>query len=442
MTIQDLAGNPFITASGPMIGFMPASESSSRALSLRIYRFLIEGIREEDQTRGARFVERYLEGPQAAWGRIDGTIRSLPDMWSITKCDDRFLPYLKWIVGWTSELDYITDDLDASTLRRLIAASVPFWKIRGSEDALTEILRLTTAARLRVLTWFDLRYISDETGLSEEHEDHDPWMIDLPGADARAENQMNVRIVDDGSLNRRLVRNLVRLTRPGNERVTISYLGFLDLFTTDDDSSQWAERTGPYGEGSLVFTSPVVDGGVMTLSSTTSVFANPHAASDWQNYTVSVKLRGATSVLEVYRTGDGDSYAVLIDTGLNTIGLYKFVAGAPTLINYAQTFIAATPGEGGFGGGVGSGGWDLRADEFYTLRVSLVPEAGATQITVWLDGNFALSALDATHAHGSVGLVGLYSAAAPMGVSDVELFFNPMQEDFIDIVTGAEDDDA
>lgn len=434
--IQDLAANPFVTASSPMIGFMPVSVAPARELSLRIYRFLIEGIREEDQTHGARFVERFLEGPQRMWGQIDTTIRSLPDMWSITKCEDRFLPYLKWIVGWTSELDYITDELDAATLRRLIATSVPFWKIRGTEDALTEILRLTTAARVRLWTWFDLRFISDETALGEENQGYDPWVLDLPGPDAFAENQMNVRIVDDGTLNHRLVRNLVKLTRPSGERITISYIGFLDLFNVDDDSSQWTTVT------SFLLLPPTVANGSMTLASGNYVFANPSAAFSWQNYVVSVRAKGTKIAVDGYFTAAGDSYLVLVDVENNRVEIYVHVAGVPTLLGFVDVFSL----EGAFGTPFPSGhfgtlhGWILDPELFYTVRVAFVPENAQTRITVWLDGNFIISVVDGSHAQGTIALPGVYSSGDTV-IAEVEMFFNPLEEDFVDIVIGSGDED-
>jgi phage tail-like protein len=426
--IQDLANNRFLTASSPMIGFIPPSGKTARELSLRIYKFLIEGIREEDQTHGARFVERFLEGPQEVWNGIDASIRSLPDMWSVTRCVDRLLPYLKWIVGWTSELDYITDDLDAATLRRLIATSVPFWKIRGAEEGLAEILRLTTAARVRIWTWFDLRYISDETALGEENQGYDPWMIDLPGPSGYEEHQMNVRIVDDGTLNRRLVRNLVKLTRPAGERITISYIGFLDLFDTDDDTAQWSNVTAPVP---LPVTSPTVANGVMTIagydgSGYRYVRANPSGALNWQNYVVSARMRGPLMIFEAYWSAYGDSYLVYAQAPA-TIAVFRFVAGTPTPIAMITTFYALD-------------GLILDPTQFYMLRAAFVPEGGQTRITVWLDGNFVLTVLDGAHTKGSIALPGVFMPAPyAFEVAEVEMFFNPLDEDFIDIVTTPEE---
>jgi len=417
MTIQDLANNPFSTASSPMIGFMEAALSTSRALSLQIYRFLIEGIREEDQERGAQFVERFLNGPQQAWARTDVAIRSLPDMWSVTRCEDRFLPFLKWIVGWTSELDYITDDLDATTLRRLIAASVPFWRIRGSEEALQDILRLTTAQRVRIWDWFDLRYVVDEIGIGEEAQGHDPWMINLPGAPDNEQRTMNVRIVDDGTLNHRLVRNLAKLTRPSGEIIVINYLGFLDLFDTDDDSSQWSSIDFPIP---VPLEPPIVANGLMTIPDAVSSYryirANPSGAFSWRNYVVSARVRGPYVAMECYFTEYGESYVVLLAPLLGAMAIYSFVGGSPTVV--ADNFSPPFP---------------LQADVFYMLRVALSPEAGQTRVTVWLDGNLVMTGLDGAHTQGTVAFTNSFGGLG-FDVAEVEMFFSPLEEE---IVTGA-----
>lgn len=413
MTIQDLAGNLFVTQSSPMIGFVQVDLTSPRQLQLLIYRFLIEGIREDDQLRGDRFVERFLQGPQEVWNGIDRSIRLLPNMWSIAKCEDRFLPYLKWIVGWTSELDYITDDLDSATLRRLIAASVPFWKIRGGEPALADILQLITGARVRVWNWFDIRWICGETIMSEEHQGYDPWMLSLPGAPNYDENRMNVRIVDDGTLNRKLVRNLVKLTRPAGERITISYIGLLDLFTSDGDTSQWTNSVGA--------TTPTVANGMMLIGPTNSVYANVDGAESWQNYVASVRFRGPFLIFEVYRTGDGDNYLVYVDTGSSQVALFRFLAGTPTPLVLEATY-DHPPG----------GAWFLSQDLFYTVRVEISPELATNRIQVWLDGNLMISTTDATHDAGGIAFSGLFTPSTAE-IDEVELFFLPLEEDVIDI---------
>lgn len=418
MTIQDLAGNIFQTASTQMIGFVPISASSDeRRLALRIYRFLIEGIREADQVDGQRFVERFLEGPQGVWEGIDASIRSLPDMWSIVKCNDRFLVFLKWIVGWTSELDYITDDLDSVTLRRLIATSVPFWKIRGTEEAIADILQLTTASRTRVFDWFDFRYVADVTSLGEAVEGHDAWALPLPGAPDYVERQINVRIVDNGLLNRRLVRNLCALTRPGGERIRISYLGFLDLFEVDDDASQWTVAAGP---------SPTVSDGAMTVAVGQNLHANPNGSDAWRNYIVSVVFTAPALAFSFYRVSDDDCYIVSVQG--SQVVLYSLVGGVTltplaTAITYAP-YYPVVPS-------LQPNSW-LATTTKNTLRVQANAEGGATRIAVWLNANVLLSVLDSTFMEGSFGFLGA-TVGLPMVVHDVEMRFLPFDEDFIDI---------
>lgn len=404
MTIQDTAGNLLTTQTSPMIGFNEV-DASDEPLSLRIYPFLIEGIREEDQNNGGRFVERFLEGPQAQWDVMDRRAKDIPKLWSVTEIEDQYLIYLKWIVGWTSELDYITDDLDSATLRRLIAASVPFWKIRGTENAMVDILRLTTGARLRVWNWFDLRWIVGEEGFSDDQSGYDSWMLALPGPPDYDENQMNVRIVDDGTLNRRLVRNLVRLTRPDGETITISYIAFLDQFTVDDDDSQWDHND--------VGTTVVADG-FMRLDAGQDAVVNVPGADDWLDYVFYARVRG-TGLIQFYRTAATDFYFVQIDVAANTVAVGRVLAGVEAILTTIDMFAAH--------------GVTLFDDIFYGFRQEVIPEAGGTRIRVFFDANPIANLIDFTHVQGAIGFA---STGLVFDIDQTELFFNPLTEDVID----------
>src|SRR6185503_3223185 len=212
-----------------MLGFSPAIEETQRLPQI-IYNFLLDSLRAADQKDGNQLLQRYLEGPQQVWYVLVNTLYSILDIIDVENAPEYLLQYLKNIVGWTKALEGITDALDSATLRRLIATSVPFWDQRGVEEGLEGILRLTTTARCYILNWFDLRIILDETALGE-----DPWLLSVPGeGDPPDESTFNVRIVDDGTLNRALVRDLCRLARPSGERILITYLGFLDQFETEN----------------------------------------------------------------------------------------------------------------------------------------------------------------------------------------------------------------
>lgn len=423
VSIQDLAGNPLSTQTSPMIGFVSAEALTSEDLSLRIYLFILETIRIEDQDSGNQFLERYLEGAQADWFRVRARINSIRDLWSIVDIEDEFLQFLKWIVGWTSELDSITDELDAATLRRLIAASVPFWRQRGPEDAIRDILRLTTGARLRIWNWFDFRIVADETAMGEELQGFDPWMIALPGPPTYDENRYNIRIVDDGTLNKALVRDLARLTRPSGERVEISYISFLDLFQVDDDNSQWTDEEDPFGSGDGLSISTVANG-AMTVAPTTpgdqaESYVSVDGANDWRNYTVTYRAKGADWVASFYRTAQSDMYGVQVLTTTNRLALFRVIAGVPTTIVSVDMLAAFTV--------------ELKADVYYAIRVEAIPESGQTRIRVYFDANLAIDVLDASHVEGSIGIG--HGSSGSVDLAETELFFNPLQSDTIDINT-------
>lgn len=419
MTIQDLASNPLVTQSSPMIGFTDPADVPDD-LQLRIYFFLLDLIRSEDQKNGNQFLERYLLGPEEVWRANDQAIRNLPVLWDVANIPDRFLVFLKNIVGWTSELRGITDNLTFLTLRRLIRASVPFWKRRGPEDAIIDIMRLTTAARMRIWNWFDFRIVLDETGMGEEHQGRDPHMIALPlGAD-HEERTYNVRIVDDGTLDKALVRNLAKLTRPGNERVEISYLGFLDLFQVDADSSQWANEVDPFDSGGAPTTTVAVLDGVLAIGSPTDLqetFVDLPGSEGWTNYVATWRVKGSAVFGSFYRTANSDLYYwVLADEGNgNALILNKRVGGVFSSIATAFNPL----------------GMVISPDVFYAIRVEATPEAGSTRIKVYLDAGMVIDVLDGSHAAGTLGFLSNTNEIATL--DELEMFFNPLQGDFIDI---------
>jgi len=246
MAILDVSGNPLPGASTAQVLGFTEPPPPPEVLPLRIYNFLLEPIRIEDaKAEGKFFVKRFLQGPQDQWAQTQQKIFSIKDLWNLDKVEDKFLPFLKNIVGWTSELESITDLLDSPTLRKLIGASVPLWKKRGTEDALIDVLLLVTGARDRIWNWFDFKFVLDETGMGESHQGRDPYIIELPGPPNVSEYRSNLRIVDDGNLNRTLVEELTKLMRPVGERIEVSYITLLDLFTATGDNTQWSAAATP-----------------------------------------------------------------------------------------------------------------------------------------------------------------------------------------------------
>lgn len=410
MAIQDLAGNDLAAATpGQMLGYTEVS--AEEILTLDMYRFLIKPIRDQDLLYGDLFVKRLLEGSQAVWETTQAKIFAVKDLWSITAIPDAFLTYLKHIVGWTNEPTYkrITDALDYDTLRRLIAASVPFWKKRGPEDTIIDLLQLVTGERVRIWNWFDFRWVLDETAMGEDHQGRDPWIIALP-SEGDAEHRFNVRITDSGDLDRDLVTNLVKLCRPLGERVEVSYIDFLDRFLVVNEYAQWRLETG---------TAITVAGGTMTLGDDAlaeMALIDGATAAAWAGYVAYARIRGGDAVttgrgfgVVFYATDEDNCYRAYLDIAAATLTLDKLVAGAPTTI--ATYSFAAI----------------LTADQWYGLRVHV--ETG--QIKVYIDGEERINATDSAHTVGTAGV--FHQADTTIETDEVEVFLTPLDTDTVDI---------
>lgn len=224
--IFDSAGNSLgETLQSPMLGFF-SLEDQEQLFSLKIYNFLFEGLRDEDQKNGA-LLERFLQGAQEIWDEQIKKILEIPKIWNLVYMDDRLLKYQKSILGWGKDLDYITNNLDDLTLRRVMANSISFWKNRGSENGIDGIIQLTTGLEVEVENWFDVRQFWDETTIEDGPVLYDP-------------NAYYVNVIDKDSLaDRNVVRGLVRLSRPINERAYIIYHLFRDKFESENSYNNW-----------------------------------------------------------------------------------------------------------------------------------------------------------------------------------------------------------
>lgn len=430
MTVQDIAGNPMVVgpgATGQMIGFTEATPASE-VLPLDMYNFLIAPIRRADLNEGNLFVKRYLEGPQAIWAQIQEDIFAARDLWDITRIEDEYLQYLKQIVGWTPDLNSITDELTFDELRKLIAVSVPLWKIRGTEPSYQQFINLIINVRLRIWNWFDLRWVLDETQLGQDHQGRDPWIINFPGPPTNDEMKSNLRIVDDGSLNRALVTEMVKLFRPSGERVQIDYVTFMDLFLDDGDNLQWASDT----------TDPITvedrqlkleDAAFELVYVNVEMFvATQESSLDWINYIAYWRLQGTTTGAgvqfgAVFNYVDEDNYyKVELDVGSNSILLTKRTAGVDGVL--ATFLVGAVLGEA------------LAESVWYGIRAHIedVADAGTDlRMRVYWDNEEVFDHVDGAGPH-IAGSIGVYhDANATVLLSETELYQLPLEGEYIDI---------
>lgn len=421
--IQDLAYNPIADPStGQMLGYT-ATEATDETLGLEIYKFIFRSIRREDE-QGNLFLKRFLEGPQQIWEDIQLKILELQTLWDVTTVDENWLPYLKPIVGWSATYDYITNELTTDQLRRLIASSVALWKSRGNEDSIIDLLTLATGARMRIWNWFDFRWVLDDTILGEAHDGRDPWMIALPSGSAKEEYWSNLRIVDDSSLNQKLVRDIVGLMRAISERFEITYLAFLDLFEVDDDDSQWYDTYQDAATGNPM----TVADGAITLDDDTvaeSAIVASSEAQGWDNYVsfwrVQVGQIGAAAGMAnllFYATDFINGFSIAIDVPNNRFSLGSIVAGVAT-----YSWHAAMPG--GF-----------QADVYYGVRVVVtpVPSTGEVNVALYVDNDELLNeTITATYIAGAIGFG--HAIDQTITVGEVEVFRLPVDSDEVTINT-------
>lgn len=378
------------------------------AVTNQIFDFFVEPIREADRRQGDDFLKRYLVGPQQIWEDYDAKAKSLGSLWSPADCPENAVQFLAWIVGWTSQLSYVTRELTTDELRRLIQVSAKLWKTRGPETTLVDVLTLVTTARCRVINWFGFRWVLGEEYISEEHDGLDPWVISLPGGDAMAEYVSNLRIVDDGTLNRNLVERLVELMRAMGETWEITYLGFLDLFTFEGDTTLWDLTDAP--------TLPQVVDGTLELFDEGTV--RPLSAAEWRSASYFAKVR-------LVDTGTAPSLHLdfLIDTGSDAryrlellteadgsnpsqLTLTKFATdGTPEVIGQVDLHYS----------------YPIYLGTWYGVRVTVVDDQVERLLTVFVDGAQLLQVVD------TIPVVYLGSFELTLPTDDCELNFDEVE---------------
>jgi len=175
-----------------------------------IFRFLHRPLRLLDAEQGDNFLERYLTGPQIIFEGSFERIEKLKEIIDPAKTRNDLLQHLKDHVGFTKELNNITQDLTESDLRKLISLAVALWKQKGTEPGYQNIVRVFTGKAVRVFNWFDFRLIVGEKAFGEEQLGEDAWLISVPGVEASQDQSNNVvnLLTFEGNLkDRSLTRN-------------------------------------------------------------------------------------------------------------------------------------------------------------------------------------------------------------------------------------------
>lgn len=419
-TIMDHVSNPLPTpATASMLGWSdPLSDGET--LELKMYLFIISSLRQMDQDQGDLFIKRLFDGPQAIWEATNVRAHSVKDLWSVTDCPDRFLPYLKNIVGWTSAYDSITNKLSYAALRRLIGNSVAFWKTRGTDPSTLGIISQVTGAGARIVNWFDYRWVLDETDPSHEGDGNDPWIISVGDT-----NEYTIKIVDDGTLDRELAIELLKLTRPAGERIEVVWMDSLDGFDTDGDLTRWGDPIA-LQEVDQAGDDPVVEDGRLYWVANDHLTFLPSTASAAAQVCITARVRGVFGGL-VFNYVDADNFHFVANGGDSMI--------VATVVAGVQTTPTPVYGESPY-----LFPFDLATDAWYTLRlVTTVDDATAPtllHVSVYIEGVLASRFELSDHVSG--GLYGLLSSvfgSLTFECDDFEAIRLPSNNSYIDINT-------
>lgn len=432
--IQDLAHNQLAgPATSQMLGYVDIDEAEE--LQLKIYSFILASIRGEDG-RATLLLKRFLEGPQRVWETNQAKLFAIKTLWNILDIPDGYLQYIQGQLGWTGKYEAIPDALEASVKRRLLDASVAMWKNRGTEDTTVGIIQLTTGAQARIWNWFDKRWIIGETMLAQQHQGNDSWLLDLPNAASGEERYSNLRVVDDGTLDHDLVEALVRLCRATGERIQITYLSFMDLFTIEGDDAQWV-RGGDFGLLESDFIR--IENGKAIMDDQAGYqfgmsVVNVEGSADWSNYIAYFRVKcydvvapetGKIGLGFYFNEGGTEGYMVIVDPfaygnfGKGEITFNTWDAGG-------LNEITAVDYEYG----------NIEQDTYYGVRIQVSAEPNGkggywNKVKVYLENDLVLESDDDTYTKGTLTL---YRAPdTSLEVDEVEMFQLPADTTLIDI---------
>lgn len=276
----DTAGNELaLPAPVEFLGF--ADSSVAPVLRNRIYDMHIKILRELDATNGL-FWKRFCEGPEVLRRQFEDRINDLPSLYSVSDIEARYVKLLLPQVGWGADLSSIIDKLDNDTARRLVSLAVSSWKRRAAGGSSIEILNTIIGVDAWEWDWFDRRFV---LGKSQIGHDQSPQLgvNDLYVTGSASSRTTELHIADaERSLDRELVREIVKLWRPIGERVRLVYVEFWDRFA--NDSKPWETYGGA---------SSIAGGKLQMLDDSQSQHAFPESPAllDLSNFMVNSRLK-------------------------------------------------------------------------------------------------------------------------------------------------------
>ena len=202
-------------------------------LPYKIYDFIPSSIRDTD--KDTELLKRFLQGPQEVWSQTYGKIYSILTLIDRNDIPAELLPYKLPQLGFTGEYTALFEGKSANDMRRLLFAAMPLWKERGTQIGADDVLSVFTGRSVKLVQSVFNIPITEETYLTPLDEYRGFWLYE--------DNYFTeFRIVDEGSLDRGIIRELAKLMRPLSETISIVYLDFADEFNLG--VFQWIAKSG------------------------------------------------------------------------------------------------------------------------------------------------------------------------------------------------------
>ncbi len=146
----------------------------------KLYSFIIKSIRKRDanfDAHGRKLLERLLLGCQEIWIEVHRKVGTLDTIFEPENIALEYLDSLRKLVGFTDEYLDVLSHATETELRRIIARATIFWFNRYLDPGIITAVRLVTGNRFKIRDWFDFRYISGETLITEDLENNDPMLL-------------------------------------------------------------------------------------------------------------------------------------------------------------------------------------------------------------------------------------------------------------------------
>lgn len=306
-------------------------------------------------------------------------------------------------------LDGVTVHLSFGTFSPSIKPNDRFRLTSGPENGKSALVLSRTSSTKLVL---------QGTGIGASFPKAD-WEVVDESFSPDDEYRSDLRIADDGTIDRTLIKRVLRLMRGAGERWNITYLDFLDLFQVEGDDLQWQ----PLASGNV----PVV-GGLMQLVDSVSAeetFAIVPGSSIWKEYVFSSRLRGKSDLsgsrfaLLFYYADSDNHYRIVIDTVDQTLKIQRVLLSVVTDLATVD---------------LGAIAFNILPDVYYTVRATVVDEPPGHRIQVTIDGAEIASLVTSKDLiQGTIGY--RHDANARVEIDEVELFQLPVDSDTLEVNT-------